>query len=587
MEKKYFKRLDIIRDLSCILVLLYHLNILKGGFLAVCTFFTLSGYLSCMSALKNDRFSIKSYYISRFKKIYFPLIIVVFITVILSKLNPSINWINLKQETLSAIFGYNNFWQLNANLDYFTRNVNSPFMHLWYISILIQFDLVFPIVFTFFKKAESKRKKKCTTLVVSFLTIATTILFFYMSKTKDIMVVYYNTFARSFSLFFGILLSVIHYRYNFMLSKVFQKSNTLVFVIYNILLIVLCIFMPAESNNYAIYMLLTTIISTRLIEYATYEGKRFGKFDKHIKNLSKISYEVYLVQYPIIFFMQNLTINDSLKVIVIILLTFITSFILHLLINFPLKNKKFMNFKIIILSIIIIWGSFIVITEKDHSAEMKELENRLNENAKIIEEKNNEEVITVNIDQKESNTNSESMEQDENKIAEKENNQKETIVVENLPVVGIGDSVLLTAIEDLYDKFPNGYFDCKISRTIPAAKDIIVNLINKGKIGDIVILSLATNGDYSDKKNKELMDVLEDRQVYWVDAAGADDPKFNEKFREFAKNYSNIHIVEWEEETKKHPEYLEPDKIHPNYKGCKPFVQLIYDTICQNISTVE
>ena len=40
-KKQYYKRLDIIRNVSCIMVLLYHLNILPGGFLVVCTFFTL------------------------------------------------------------------------------------------------------------------------------------------------------------------------------------------------------------------------------------------------------------------------------------------------------------------------------------------------------------------------------------------------------------------------------------------------------------------------------------------------------------------------------------------------------------------
>ena len=40
-KKEYCIGLDIIRGISCIMVLLYHLNILKGGFLAVCTFFSL------------------------------------------------------------------------------------------------------------------------------------------------------------------------------------------------------------------------------------------------------------------------------------------------------------------------------------------------------------------------------------------------------------------------------------------------------------------------------------------------------------------------------------------------------------------
>ena len=65
-KKVYYKDLDIVRVLSCILVLLYHLNILKGGYLAVCIFFVLSGYLSIISAFRKEKFSILSYYQERF-----------------------------------------------------------------------------------------------------------------------------------------------------------------------------------------------------------------------------------------------------------------------------------------------------------------------------------------------------------------------------------------------------------------------------------------------------------------------------------------------------------------------------------------
>lgn len=68
----------------------------------------------------------------------------------------SINWLSLKIETTSVLLGYNNFWQINANLDYFARHVDSPFMHLWYISILLQFDLVFPFIYKGLKNLEIK-----------------------------------------------------------------------------------------------------------------------------------------------------------------------------------------------------------------------------------------------------------------------------------------------------------------------------------------------------------------------------------------------------------------------------------------------
>ena len=75
------------------------------------------------------------------------LLIVVFITISVISLLPSIKWLNLKPETTSVLLGYNNFWQLSANLDYFARHVNSPFIHLWYIGILLQFDLICKFVF--------------------------------------------------------------------------------------------------------------------------------------------------------------------------------------------------------------------------------------------------------------------------------------------------------------------------------------------------------------------------------------------------------------------------------------------------------
>ena len=54
--KKEYRLLNVIRVIACLAVLLYHFNILKGGYLAVCTFFVLTGYLSCRSAFKKKNF---------------------------------------------------------------------------------------------------------------------------------------------------------------------------------------------------------------------------------------------------------------------------------------------------------------------------------------------------------------------------------------------------------------------------------------------------------------------------------------------------------------------------------------------------
>lgn len=178
-RKKYFNRISLIRLLACLAVLLYHFNILKGGYLAVCTFFTLSGYLSCVSAFKKEKFSLASYYSNRLLKLYLPLVLVVFLTISCISFFPDISWFNLKPETTSVLLGYNNFWQLGANLDYFAGHVNSPFMHLWYIAILVQFDLVFPFIYLFLKKLGDKTKKIVPCITIVLLSI---ILLFYFIR---------------------------------------------------------------------------------------------------------------------------------------------------------------------------------------------------------------------------------------------------------------------------------------------------------------------------------------------------------------------------------------------------------------------
>lgn len=532
-----------------------------------------------MSALKSENFSIKSYYKNRLKKLYLPLILVVFITIILANQISFINWINLKPETTSVVFGYNNFWQLGANLDYFTRHISSPFMHLWYISILMQFDLIFPLIFIFLKKINKKIRINISNILVFLIMIITTLVFFIMSKTQDVMTVYYNTFARSFSIIFGVFLAILHHKYNNNINKKFQTFNQQIFWIYTIILILLCIFVTEKSNNYAIYMILTTIISCRLIKYSTLETSTHNvnnsNNDKIIKFLAKISYEIYLVQYPVIYFMQSASINNPLLIIII---TLILSYIINILLT-RIKNNKLLDIiRNCILILIIISGSFILITQKDYTNEMKELENKLSQNSEIVNEKNKqysnkEPDENPDKEQVEITVVLESQEDIESKIKEK---------INKLPVVGIGDSVLLGAIDELYKYFPNGYFDGKVSRTITHAKKILTDLKNEGKLSNTLILALANNGDYSNKLNKEFMEIIGDREVYWINAVGADDPEFNEKFKNFASNYSNIHIIEWDVESKGHPEYFYADKIHLKGDGIKAYAKTIYNTIYNN-----
>ena len=564
MKRSYYIRLDVIRIIACALVLFYHLNILKGGYLAVCTFFVLSGYLSCKGVLKYRNFSLKRYYKDRFKKIYIPLLIIVFITVIFSK-TFNISWLNLKQETTSVLFGYNNYWQLGANLDYFTRHVSSPFMHLWYIAILIQFDLIFPIIYKILKEIDNKLKNNnISTIIVSLLTLILTILFIYKSKTQDIMVVYYSTIARSFSIMFGVLFAILYHKNKINFSL--KKYNKLIFVFYLLLFIFLNI--VGDTNNYAIYMILTSIISVKLIAYSLVSKN--NKNNKAISFISRGTYEVYLLQYPIIFFIDSININKNLKIFIIIILNISLAYVIHFIINKKFKYKIFRFIRTLIFILVVSYGSYLLILEKDHTKEMQELKNKLSNNLEQISAKNEEYTNSMKESEEKWNEVLSNMQDEEDKLKD---------IVTNLPVMGIGDSVMLGAINALYATFPNGYFDGKVSRSTVSAESLLADLRNSGKLGDILILALATNTVYTDRRIDNIMDIVENREVYWVNHVGGDDSTFNSKFAEYSKKYPNIHIVKWDEVSKGHPEYFYADGIHTKGSGTNAYANVIYDTI--------
>ena len=205
---------------------------------------------------------------------------------------------------------------------------------------------------------------------------------------------------------------------------------------------------------------------------------------------------------------------------------------------------------------------------------MKELEEKLNENQKISDEQKSKFLNSSNIE-----TEKEEQQEDIQEMTVEEQKNRISEKVKNLPIVGIGDSVLLGAADELYKIFPNSYFDGKVSRTVEKGRELLQELKDQGKLGDVVVLVLANNGDYSDYKHEKLMEVLENREVFWIDSIGADDPNYNEQFENFAKNYPNIHIIKWTDIGEKHPEYFYADGVHIKEQYAIIYANMIYDEI--------
>ena len=571
-EKKYFKNIDFVRFFASIMILLYHFDILKGGYLAVCTFFVLSGYFSCISLFNKEKVSLKEYYSNKILRLYLPLIVVVFISISCTSLFNK-TWLNLKPESTSIILGYNNYWQLSSSMDYFSSHINSPFIHLWYIAILLQFDLIFPYIFMLLKKVGDKFNKIIPCIFIFILTVGSTIYFYISGINNNLMITYYSTFTRIFSLLFGVLMGFIYHYYGNLIPKKIKDSifNKIIFYIYIVILLELFIFIDSSSKLFLVSMILVTLISTRIIDYGTLNtSNNLSVFDKVIKSLSSISYEIYLIQYPIIYLLQTLNINIYLKYSIIIFLIVLISYLLHFCFD-KNNNNKYKVIKCLDALIILgltLYGIYIYYISKDYTKEMNELKEQLNNNQELIS--NSKETYLLNKRKED---------EDWNKVLEELDNNENNLesIVTNLSIVGIGDSVLLGAVPNLYSTFPNGYFDGKVSRTAWDVNDILIELKNNDMLGNPIIFNLGTNGDCSYQCKVNILNTCGDRNIFWINTVNYTD--VNERLVNLSKEYSNLHIIDWYSISKGHSEYFAYDGIHLTSIGRKIYTKSIYDSI--------
>lgn len=589
--------IDLVRALLCITILLYHMGLLKGGYLAVCSFFVLSGYLSAQSLRKVD-FSVLSYYKSRLIRVYIPLIVVVFGSLAICLLFlPDFTWISMKQEITSIFLGYNNFWQSSANMDYFARHIDSPYMHLWYVAILLQLELIFPLIYTALEYMKRQFGKIIPLIMCFGIMLCSMIYFVYVNITGGVMASYYNTFARCFSWFAGIAVGYWHViNRSFVVKKIEGKWYSKL-ILYMLILaqIILFVIVNAESNLYMVGMIGGTLIMCIMLDYvkstdlAVDEAKIPTVIKKIIEFISNISYEVFLVQYPVIFIIDNLGISSVRKYSITAIITFVVAVCVGLALHNQKSRLPMKLIRLLLLAVLMVgggYGAYKYVTAPDLRAEQEELE--------IEMRRLKQEQIRKHIEYEQEQVHQSEM-QDANEFVDSilaNHNDIDSqiaaidteisrvhLMVVNLRITFIGDSVLLSASDVLYEYFKKCYIDAEIGRTAYAINPILYRLDNKGILGNVVVINCGANGDCPDYIKDEIMSTLQDKQVFWVTTSN--NYSANISIVNYAEKYDNLHIIDWGSISEGHSEYFDGDGIHLSQEGKKAYSQTVLDAICK------
>lgn len=146
----YRSDIDSIKGLSIIVVILYHAGILKSGYLGVDAFFVINGFFIIPSVLKKIHEGSFDYFVFLKKRItrLLPLVIIASAVTLVAGfffMLPD-DYENLAQSIIASSFFSNNILSSITVVDYWNvANDLKPLMHLWYVGILFEFYVIFPI----------------------------------------------------------------------------------------------------------------------------------------------------------------------------------------------------------------------------------------------------------------------------------------------------------------------------------------------------------------------------------------------------------------------------------------------------------
>lgn len=571
-EGNRIKGMDGLRGIAIIGITLFHMfpNVFKGGYLGVVLFFVLTGFLMVITnkkKMENKEFSVIKFYVSRIKRLYPPLLVMVFTTLGIYFFLANDSLRGMKMQVLSIFAGFNNFWQISQSLDYFTRIANtSPFSHLWFLSIEMQFYLIFPLLLFGLYKLEEKKGKSNTIKTMLGVTVAFALIMpiLYL-RGVNVTRLYYGTDTRIYALFAGMLLGWIYTK-----EEETKKNFYISLSLIGILAVSYFIFAGKMPIVYLLVLALTTILSMYLIEKTANSSV---SLDVPILDwIGRHSYEIYLWQYPVIYLFQY---KDWNKHFIIYLFEFVILIALVVWTNYFLKVSKYKQikpkFQKAVLACGIVGLAFqatgVVALATSKEVDSTELQKRIAENEEAI--KKNKNVKSDGKAEKAKDVD----------YSSSGNSQK----VSDKGLFCIGDSVMLSAYTNIQAVYPDSIVDAAVSRQIYQAQDVLRWYQSQGNIHNTVVISLGTNGVLDENNVEQVLEMIgSDKSIFWVNiyAPGVEwEASNNEYLQELAKKHSNITIVDWNSYISQHTDLLEADGIHPMEPGADAYAHLIQEKI--------
>ncbi|MGM0173338.1 acyltransferase family protein [Enterococcus sp. DIV0800] len=609
-NSRYITGFDGIRSLAVIGVILYHLlpSQMRGGYLGVPVFFAVSGYLITDLLLQEwkqtGKINIKQFYYRRMKRLYPALVAMLigasaYITLFQRNL---LN--NLRGNVLSSLFYVNNWWQINHGMSYFDRFAGeSPFTHIWSLAVESQNYLIWPVVFVLLMKFIKNKANVFFSILGAALVSAILMAVLYVPGS-DPTRVYYGTDTRLFSILLGGALAFIwpSTRLKSQIPPQAKRILNGVGLVTMILLILAFLFLR-DDLTFVYYggMFLVSLLSILLVAITAHPGASWNRWltNPVFSWIGKRSYGIYLYQFPVMIFYEakvNVANHIFLHTIVEVLLIGLVTELSYRFVekplryfNYresfatlknsfyaPLKSRRKIGFIFSGLLTLIAVVGIIIAPTNQVDANQQALQKQIEQNKKAADKT---ETVQSSSETQQTDQTTESSEAPKSLADKYSLSNREITKAKNLKITAFGDSVLLAGSKGLTEIFPKMVVDGEVGRQLKDSPPLLQTLKDKGELNDTVLLSLGTNGPFNQDDFAQIMNILGDKHQVFVLNTHVPTRRWqndvNSTLDAVAKEYKNVHLIDWYGYSNTHPDWFYDDQVHPNEGGSIHYCSLI------------
>ena len=606
--------LDGLRAIAIAAVVIYHANQawLPGGFFGVTVFFVLSGYLTTLSVARrlssNGGFSYPRFIAERVGRLLPSMLLVVASTLVLSLACAPALLAKARADAIPSLLFFDNIHYIVNKVSYFAAaGLPSPFTHFWYLGLLMQFTVIWPLFVAATWKAGASRKSVCVATAAMAMASAAAMAILY-DPEGDTARVYYALDTRAAELLVGSLMAIAT------LGQSLSKAVTVLPGLKHddgeaerlrkceriagpvALGGLALLFFFANGRGAFAYrggLLLAAVLTAALLGVLSEPepslmARVLGM--RPLAALGKRSFSIYLWHYPLLLIMNPATRTRALpwwgwavELAVILAISEVSYRFVEQSRGECLGLSK--RTALIAVGALACTALLVAVplgTPADSRPQGDQMTAEEKKAAADAAAAAREAAKSQTFDLSKTYFAGTDFADAVDQI----NATNFTVDAEtgatDAKVILIGDSVPDDASNEFYEIFPNGYMDAKIGRQLTAGPSAYKTCQESGRDGDVVVWSLADNGWVTEEQVKALIDCVDPTKKVYIVTCRCPDPwqdANNETIRAAAEGHDNVSVIDWFAESTGHDEWFWNDGEHVRPEGAQAYVMMLRKAI--------